>query len=77
MDNDAKELLTACAGSGVMETSQTRGSIDDIAAGEDVDLTSLAIPIITTTTMTVVFTGRHCFQSWPRLRWFRVVDDMY
>lgn len=62
-----KPLCPAGAGSGVMKSSQTRRGIDYVAAGEDVGLTDLAIAI-TTITMTVGFTGRHCFQFLPRLR---------
>jgi len=54
-----KPLCPAGAGSGVVETSQTVGGVDDIATGEDIGLLdhSLAIAIIT---VAVGKTWRHC-----------------
>jgi hypothetical protein len=52
---------TAGPGSGVMETSQVHGSVDDVAAGEDVGLRTHNLAIaITTGTLTVGSTGSHC-----------------
>lgn len=55
-----KPLCPASAGSGVVKAGQARRSVDDIAAGENVGLTE-DILAITITTVTVGFTGRHCF----------------
>jgi hypothetical protein len=52
---------TAGPGSGVMETSQIHGRVDDVATGEDVGLRTHNLAIaITTGTLIVVSTGSHC-----------------
>jgi len=63
-------LCPAGAGSGVMESLDHRRGVDGVAAGEDIDRTADDLAItITTTTITLVFTGRHCNSVLPRLRW--------
>ena len=66
---EEKSVRTAGAGSGVMKSSQTGRRIDNIAAGEDVGLTTDNLAIAITTTMTIIFTGSHCCRILPRLRW--------
>ena len=51
-----------------MEASEAESQIDNIAAGEDVGLGAHNLAMaITTSTLTVVFTGSHC-GGLPRLR---------
>lgn len=52
--------LTAGEGRGVVETREVHGGVNDVAAGEDVGMVADNLAITITTTMTVVFTGRHC-----------------
>lgn len=52
--------LTPCAGSGVMESSQTGVGINAVRGGEDIGLTVNILAIAITTT-TFVFTGSHCY----------------
>lgn len=69
---------TAGPGSGVVESSQTRGSIDAIRTGENVGLTADNLAIAITTTM-IVDLGSHCYRLLPRLRWemdFQFVYEM-
>lgn len=62
-------IHTAGAGSGVMEPGETRRGIYNVGRGENVGLSDDILAIaITTTTMTVVFTGRHIVGLLPRLR---------
>jgi hypothetical protein len=57
-----KKERTAGAGSGVMESGQTGRRIDDVAAGEDIGLAADSLAIAIITTMTVVFSGCHCYR---------------
>ena len=61
-------FLTCSPGSAVVETLQRGGRVDDVAAGEDVNLTGNYLAIITTTIrITLVFHWRHCFRLNPGL----------
>ena len=62
-----KPLCPAGTGSGVMEALQTGRVVDTVGRGENAGGTyTLALAI--TTTMVVIFAGRHCFRFLPRLR---------
>jgi hypothetical protein len=54
-------MRTSGPGSGVMESSKTSRGIDAVCGGEDVGTSYILAMAITTTTMTVIFTGSHCF----------------
>ena len=59
---------TCGPGSAVVETLQRGRRVDDVAAGEDVNLTGNYLAIITTTIrITLVFHWRHCFRLNPGL----------
>jgi hypothetical protein len=61
-------VRTAGAGSGIMESGETRRGVYDVGRGENAGLTSDTLAIAITTTMIVVFTaGRHCVGFLPRL----------
>lgn len=60
-------LCPAGEGSGVMEASEAGRSVYGVAAGEHCGLTTDSLAM-TSTTMTVVFTGSHFFGGLPRLR---------
>lgn len=51
-----------------MEPGETRRGIYDVGRGENVGLADDTLAIAITTTMTVVFTGRHVVGLLPRLR---------
>jgi len=61
-------LCPAGAGSGVVESREARRGIDDIAAGEDVGLSTNHLAATITTTSTVFHTWRHCAREMPGLR---------
>lgn len=67
---------TASAGSGVVEASETRRGVYAVGRGENVGWASDNLAIAITTTMIVVFTGRHCVGFLPRLRWWIDCGDM-
>lgn len=52
---------TAGAGSGVVEASQVGRGIDAVCGGEDSDRMTSVLAMTITTTMTIRFTGSHCY----------------
>ena len=61
-------VLTAGAGSGVVETSERRRAVDAVGRGENVGCTAYTLALTITTMMILVFTGSHFGVFLPRLR---------